>query len=568
MKVSPFRITLEFTSDNSGVFLWRIVFHNSLTNQQLTSIRGDSRTNNFGNFRWAAGIRGLAVLLTRHKLSEFNNTVATLEGGQGSIAASLDYAISKEPNWVMDLCGLTAEGKSVLSTLLKRINPERKRPGPVVLSFDKSKLSAQHVCLSVNGRELVSPTELHELLAKIEPTLSIEVIRETREAAGSVFSQPTSIVDSSTTLLAKPQFYAYLHAIIREEIFVCLRNTDIFTNSALAGAIANIRSNPSFSRVAGNTAPVVSEIDLKLSSSQRVGCWADDQSLKEYFRSCPEITIALSPNLLGTIALLKMLQSVYPIKLRLNMNFPHTLEIVDRLVSRQLSEEPDFCALGIATSGRFLSFRKKITSYSPFMLLPKVTQRVVAPAGKHSRVINHGKYLFMTDTPSGASFYFEGLKRSGTISSGRVEIEHSEPDEITAKLNSGDSEVRGILWFPHYHFNTLFNGCEFVDEQLSESGKPIHQALSNFSNTETLFFAHESMGRNPELLTRLNVALRNVWLELLANPLLVERITSTILEDSEYLRLLTRFGGLYRYQGQAEQIGAQNGLRQQSVFAS
>jgi len=44
---------------------------------------------------------------------------AHLEGEMGSLAASLDYAISKKPIWLLDMFGINSDGKAKIRPLIQ-----------------------------------------------------------------------------------------------------------------------------------------------------------------------------------------------------------------------------------------------------------------------------------------------------------------------------------------------------------------------------------------------------------------------------------------------------------------
>src|SRR5262249_44176847 len=91
-----------------------------------------------GNFVWSSAVPALTVLTLRTAAYKFSANsdlesarFPVLEGAENSLASSLDFALSKQPNWILDMFGQTYSGASTLRKLLRRQNSERKRSGPV-----------------------------------------------------------------------------------------------------------------------------------------------------------------------------------------------------------------------------------------------------------------------------------------------------------------------------------------------------------------------------------------------------------------------------------------------------
>ena len=105
----------------------------------------------------------------RIRVAALDPTVAPqLSGGKESLAASLDYALDKMPNWMLDMFGLTYCGNPIVRQLLGRTNASQKRPGPVIIGVRRKTLLADNIRLILNDRECEDLAELKRLLANIE----------------------------------------------------------------------------------------------------------------------------------------------------------------------------------------------------------------------------------------------------------------------------------------------------------------------------------------------------------------------------------------------------------------
>jgi hypothetical protein len=113
-----------------------------------------------GSFQWTTAVRALSLSF----LSAIENPLGIhLSGHAGSLAASLDYALSKQPIWLAEMFGVDTLGNCVARRFTYRTNSERKRPGPVSLSLNHSYLESAMIEVVVDGRQLVDVQEIAAL---------------------------------------------------------------------------------------------------------------------------------------------------------------------------------------------------------------------------------------------------------------------------------------------------------------------------------------------------------------------------------------------------------------------
>ena len=133
---------------------------------QRVSVRGKTggpfRTA--GSFQWTSAVKALALLLAKTRL---NPAEALLRGENASLAASLDYAISKQPAWLTEMFGCDQHGISLARRLVLRTNPERKRPGPVTLGVNQLFLNAANINIFVEGVPCAE-ADLSRLVGRLE----------------------------------------------------------------------------------------------------------------------------------------------------------------------------------------------------------------------------------------------------------------------------------------------------------------------------------------------------------------------------------------------------------------
>lgn len=121
-----------------------------------------------GSFHWSIAVRALSVLAIKTSMASLGIAVdPIIVGEKGSLAASLDYAISKETHWLIDIFGHSDALVPNFRRVFKRTNSGRKRSGPVAVSFSKPFMEPGALIIRHNSREVVTAPELEALLVRI-----------------------------------------------------------------------------------------------------------------------------------------------------------------------------------------------------------------------------------------------------------------------------------------------------------------------------------------------------------------------------------------------------------------
>lgn len=139
--------------------------------EPLVVIRGKTSGafTRYGSFQWTSGVRAVCSAFLRFAMSEISSGVDyCLIGSRGSLAASLDYALSKGPAWIGEMFGATPGGGLYAKRLFRITNPNRKRPGPVALSVNKSLITGGNIEVHWNGQKVSELSELTAILKSIE----------------------------------------------------------------------------------------------------------------------------------------------------------------------------------------------------------------------------------------------------------------------------------------------------------------------------------------------------------------------------------------------------------------
>jgi hypothetical protein len=124
-----------------------------------------------GSFQWTTAVRALSVLFVRIAISDRNQSLQSmncLSGHKSSLASSLDYALSKQPQWLQEMFGMGSFGTVYARRLILRTNAERKRPGPVILGLNTVVLKPERIQIYCNSELISSSDGLANLLAALE----------------------------------------------------------------------------------------------------------------------------------------------------------------------------------------------------------------------------------------------------------------------------------------------------------------------------------------------------------------------------------------------------------------
>jgi hypothetical protein len=117
-----------------------------------------------GSFQWTSAVKALSLLMLKTASSDEQQV---LRGEGNSLASSLDYAISKQPQWLAEMFGCDHLGICFIRRCILRTNPERKRPGPVTLAMNLSYLPAASIEINIDGHR-ASKEEMVRLSEQLE----------------------------------------------------------------------------------------------------------------------------------------------------------------------------------------------------------------------------------------------------------------------------------------------------------------------------------------------------------------------------------------------------------------
>ena len=531
------QLSIDLVGQNSYQ-LNKVVYQSPLSPKPRTSIRSREVINQKDtySFNWTASVRALCIFLVRTKISSFDGHTeyANLAGLTSSPAASLDYALARMSNWIVDMFGADKNGAPIARKLIKRINPERKRPGPVILYWNNTVLPSDRICISVDGQqvsELQDLLELESILNQLWTSNTSIVTKSSsyRSNEESVAKLPTAPYPFNITSVL-----THFSAFLKQEIRESLSDLTIFSTEKTAQQVQHITSHPEFLSCGVENLKRISKLNNAGIARDRLGLMPHKQSEEARF-ALNGIRIFVPGVCVGTLALLYYLKNFKKYDIDIVYQFAHSNELLEHLRSDKLHRTRDFAVLGIGQTahlmGSSLSHNFELISF-----MPKISFHVLSKSGEGASPsdLNTGDYLFMSNSPSSSQFYFRDLVRRNLIVEKNISVHYMEPDQITAALANADRDLRTLLWFPHYHFNCMFNKCAIIDNP-----------YGGINYKDNFLFCHKELGMRSPTAMALDSAIRDAWLSLRLEPHLLDSIIQLLIMDVDFLRYIARVSGLY-----------------------
>ena len=165
------KLVLKFT-DAGELSLFESYFLSENPARSCHSVRGKvpGAYLGAGTFQWTSAVKALSVLAMRSKAAALQAEPApfALEGFRSSLASSLDFALSKQTTWLVEMFGYDATEQPLLKRLFLRSNPNLKRPGPVGVALNPSRLTATDIEIVLQGATVNTASQLLALAEEIE----------------------------------------------------------------------------------------------------------------------------------------------------------------------------------------------------------------------------------------------------------------------------------------------------------------------------------------------------------------------------------------------------------------
>ena len=509
-------------------------------------------------------MRAVAVLFIRIRLADEERlNQPLLEGGRGSLAASLDAALAKPPQWLLDMFGVDANGASLLRRIVQRTNAELKRPGPVSIYLQSAHFNRDNIRLSIEGRVIEDTATMHNLLLQLEDPKDLAaatmppVVKSNSEASTQAalhqFSFGTAsqvevnkvlsngVGESASENSPRAKFLQQLNSLALAEARRSLSHTDIFSIRALCALNQRI-SSQNAKKNGGYAWTGTAEMDFGLSSAQLLGLVVSPDDFRRVFDRVGKFTLCLTPSHIGAIAIFTYLQRAYGLQLDLRCQFPHTSAILAGIQGQSASIDADGVILAHSQSQSLLG--KSNSNFRPLMFMPATSYSVVAaqrwdsiPEKKKVR----GDYLIFGGRESTSYLVFNDLLTSSGLSKKNVRLNPAELHEITHMMSGGDSDSRAVLWYPYYGL---------CGSKLS-NGKDSNGSSQYVDFREVVLFLNQRIFAQSDVVRTLNLAIRDAWIRLMSDPSVLAATLANCHNLTGYEETIYRCSGAWRYSGVA-----------------
>jgi len=527
-----------YFSTGSEPRLQRIRFFHPLIGHEIQSVRGrtSGAFEGCSSFQWTAGIKAFSLLCLKAVVnhSDFSDTdAAILQGGRGSLAASLDYAISKEPLWTCEVFGSDSNGHTLLRRMIRRSNPERKKGHIVYLSLNSLFLAPEKISIFLGSIQVQEPGPLSKLISQIEPT-DESAGQNTLSASQLCSSGKVNGGNGHTTNTSEEAFWELHRSTILSEAQCVLDSTDIFTRQTVVDSVKRLRANALFKKVAGSKVEILPEISLNISSRRRLGYTRG--SLESQVGSDIDLPIrfALASTNIGGLVILFHMKNHNNLPIEIDYEYPVTQEIIKDILEGKSRNQPDCCIISIACAAKLLGSDMK-SEYKPLMFMPKSTHKPCSSqSSMKSSLSSDSNFILLTDEISTSTMILYDLLESGLVKKNTSHSGCVEPDEIPPLFASSPESLQTIMWFPHYYFNDYYGYANSSDTELPQTPSDLN-----------ILFVHERFIRKKEFINSLDTCIRNAWLELRQSPDLIETAFRDCIAPNSFYTSFSRACGLH-----------------------
>ena len=518
-----------------------MVFVHSPTSTHTVSVRGKSvgAYPDCATFQWTKAVRALALLFLTGSLKgsqestgvfKLNRLLLTsgplLEGGEGSAASSLDYAIEKETSWLLDFFGRDRHGAPLVRKLFRTTNSDRRHQGPVGIALSPAFWDQFRIAILVDG-----------IAAERS---SVEALQLRLQG----FWTTTQPIAEDTLLLPETpnSLTPFLTNLLCDEFKLLLHQPNIFAPSAVRSSLSAIASAGYFRSVAGKDLELGGRMHTSGLAQHQFGILTDSRAARTCFDET--LSIATPSTFLGPLMLFFHLKRERGYAFDFNYVHPHAVSLVQSLIDGSFGSLPDIVCAGLAPAATLVGSPLG-AEYVPLLLLADQSQAIVAPKsllatkGGAERALrdpyNRAEYGFIKESPSVPSFVFDELVSLGITRPAKVNTVHQEPHESFQYLAQGNPDSRAVLFFPHYALNCAFNNCTIIKDPRQRK-----------NSQEVVIFAHRRKLTDPRFAELFETVIRDAWFDFCVRPELIRQTVEHMTRPDElYFKCVTRYSGLF-----------------------
>jgi len=514
------KATIELSFSVRGE-LERVVFAHPLLSEPRVCSRGKGLDGpiSVGSFQWTQAVRALAFLLV--KQAAVSPDVGSISGGSRSLAASLDYAISKQPRWVREMFGEDRRGRALIHRIISRSNPERKRPGPVTLALRRGADTFEEIVIRMNGEGVVDAQRLRLLVEHLSEISPIGVLGE----------RGTERLACPARLIS-PE---YVGAAFVRQVREALSSIDVFSEAGYRAALRGLMRDPSVARRMARRKFLVSEIDQRLSARERLGLGLSNDELRAAINRQEPLRCVVSMNSVATLAILEYLRSEQGFYVGIDYEWSYAVHIRRAIRAGAFREMPDLFVLGSGPATTFLKDSES-RNFAPFMLAPSLTHNILSGRGAASArrtSPSYGQYALLCEEATTSLFCLEAVAVRAGLSQRRLSATHIEPEAVPLRLPSAHPDERFITFFPP-------ELCGFFGSWQHVPGLSPQATVK-----ENIVFASKAFLHDEQRARSFDIAFRNAWLELRDDPRRCAAIVRRVTAEQRFYRSVLRFSGLH-----------------------
>lgn len=516
------RISLFFSAWPNPELISTSFSHPLLANETLSTLRASTTPpSHVGTFKWSTGVHALTVLLVSYRLFEeieIEGQHQGISGGCGSPAATLDYSLSKKPQWLFDMFGASSDGACIAARLFSRINSERKRPGPVTINVNEKALRAKDISIYIDGDLVESKEELTSLHGALTRSSLRVPARTPRTGSDDRLPDCTKKSDDLT------------RRVVAREITETLLHTDIFDRYAQRRRLRLLVEHASFQKLASSHTSLEGRYDSELTGATILGKGIAERDIRKALEPFP-LRIACPACDVGTLAILHYLKDKTQIELEIDYQFVHGIEIVDRICKRSLPLNANLVLLGIAQVAYLHGTGN--TDFGLLTELPGISLGIARKRKRNSSKSPLGSAVFLLDDlRSNSAFYLRDAETILGLKARNIPRHSLEPLELASRFASSDCDESAVMFFPYLHFNLAYNQCEAI--QLPRD---------TLAGSQNFLLAESAILADKQASLAIIVAIRNAWLTLCENPQIRDEVADSISNDLHLREFMHRAAG-------------------------
>ena len=538
-----------------GKELVKTLFEHPVLEAPVASYRGNSCSGQYAPaFKWSPAVRALSLLFLNHKLLGSGS----LYGKKGSLAASLDYAVTKRPAWLMDMFGADKDGKPILLRLMERRNSNLKLPGPVTILLKERAISKNEVQIFLDGTLLIAAREIETLHYQINNEVPKASPRRSKRAAprdnlyewvhkelreeflllkqsiGSNLLWPWPYNNLRWKESFAGSFFRRVHAALADD-WVFGRQTYIETGKTLLKDLG-------FCCIAGPNARLFNETDLSLSDTELNGI-TTPLSLSSIDKRFPKsIHCACPISHPGALLLLFGLRYLKGLPVVVDFSYSYSDELLQKITAKAV--EPDIAVLGLASTASVLSKNIDI-DYQPLMFAPNLFFSVVRYGGGER--VSKSSNTYVPDPKwhheRDYEFFFSDLVRKEILTRDCVEFRSLPFKQKLALAKDTGRVFSTIEWF--LTLQLLRTLPKLVDMPVVKILPYDYRDATFLKGASTLFLIRGA-GNTSSFVKDMNIALRDVWATLRDAPQITKALCSIICNDPVYIKIVTRMFALHK----------------------